>query len=459
MTPEILLSAPRGLVVAPAGCGKTHLLVETVKANAEGRVLVLTHTRAGVAAIRGRLPGVSPQKVRVTTLDAWAAWLASSFPGNSKFAATGTAADYDSAKEAANRVLAKQTFSPLLTATYCRVLVDEYQDCNSLQHEMVQLISVATPTIAFGDPMQAIFDFDRKRPKWDEVVQAFGTNWMLKTPHRWERVGETEFGRWILNRRRDLEAGGVIDFRAAPANVRWIAVTGGTGDIQWAQLAALPRPKVGETLLVLNDRGQAGRGARAALAETSGSLAVVERADLPDLLPHARRIAGAVGAEKLRQTLLFAEQAISGIDVPTLMARIPQVAMHAAGPPSLLEQGMLDVSRGAAIGGCLMALKAGRTVFRPDLYESMCEAARLGGESLHEAARYVLSRRANAGRRVEARAIGSTLLLKGLEADHAVVLDADSMSRRDLYVAMSRGSRTLTVVSRSPILPCIQSVP
>jgi DNA helicase-2/ATP-dependent DNA helicase PcrA len=50
------------------------------------------------------------------------------------------------------------------------------------------------------------------------------------------------------------------------------------------------------------------------------------------------------------------------------------------------------------------------------------------------------------------RAFGTTLLLKGLEFDHAIVLDADDMNANNLYVALTRGSKTLTVVSKSRIL-------
>ncbi len=52
--------------------------------------------------------------------------------------------------------------------------------------------------------------------------------------------------------------------------------------------------------------------------------------------------------------------------------------------------------------------------------------------------------------------VGSTLLLKGLEADHTVIVDADVMKATDLYVAISRGSRSLTVVSKSPLLPVVR---
>lgn len=57
------------------------------------------------------------------------------------------------------------------------------------------------------------------------------------------------------------------------------------------------------------------------------------------------------------------------------------------------------------------------------------------------------------GRPLPTRAVGSTLLLKGLEAEVAVILDATVMNPAHLYVAMTRGSRRLVVCSPTPILP------
>ena len=56
------------------------------------------------------------------------------------------------------------------------------------------------------------------------------------------------------------------------------------------------------------------------------------------------------------------------------------------------------------------------------------------------------------GRTLPRRAVGSTLLLKGLEADVSIVLNAAEMNARNLYVAMTRGSKALVICSPSPIL-------
>ena len=51
------------------------------------------------------------------------------------------------------------------------------------------------------------------------------------------------------------------------------------------------------------------------------------------------------------------------------------------------------------------------------------------------------------GRPLAKRTVGSTLLLKGLEADVAVILDPAEMDRRHLYVAMTRGAKRLVICS------------
>jgi integrase len=56
------------------------------------------------------------------------------------------------------------------------------------------------------------------------------------------------------------------------------------------------------------------------------------------------------------------------------------------------------------------------------------------------------------GRRVDRRTVSRTLLIKGPEFDHALVLDAESLSVNELYVAITRGSTSLTVLSAGPIV-------
>jgi hypothetical protein len=50
------------------------------------------------------------------------------------------------------------------------------------------------------------------------------------------------------------------------------------------------------------------------------------------------------------------------------------------------------------------------------------------------------------------RLIGTTLLVKGLEFHHAIILDAPSLSRKELYVALTRGAKSLTIISTASVL-------
>jgi hypothetical protein len=75
-----------------------------------------------------------------------------------------------------------------------------------------------------------------------------------------------------------------------------------------------------------------------------------------------------------------------------------------------------------------------------------------GGASFYEAAIRAREQNRMIGRPLAKRTVGSTLLLKGLEADVSVILDAADLDAQNLYVAITRGSKALVVCSASPIL-------
>src|SRR5262245_41865349 len=137
-----LLKIKRGLVVSPAGCGKTQLIAEALKRHTGGKpVLILTHTNAGVVALRARLDkaGVSPASYRLSTIDGWAMRLVSTFPSRSGLNAdvlklTNPRTGYPAIRRAAAVLLKEGHISDIVAASYARLLVDEYQDCSKFQH-------------------------------------------------------------------------------------------------------------------------------------------------------------------------------------------------------------------------------------------------------------------------------------------------------------------------------------
>src|SRR5690606_8203698 len=93
-------------------------------------------------------------------------------------------------------------------------------------------------------------------------------------------------------------------------------------------------------------------------------------------------------------------------------------------------------------------------VYRPDVLHCCLAALRVaGGEGgFLSAAIRARERNRHRGKPLGKRAIGSTLLLKGLEADVVVVLEPEQMTEQHLYVARTRGSRRVVVCSSTPLL-------
>ena len=113
----------------------------------------------------------------------------------------------------------------------------------------------------------------------------------------------------------------------------------------------------------------------------------------------------------------------------------------------------------AAMASFLLAIRrtAKVKVIRTDLFNRALGVLRkqvLNPEfSLVEAAEKYHGEFRHKGRSVgRRRLIGTTLLVKGLEFDHAIVLDAASLSKKELYVALTRGARSLTIISTQSVL-------
>ena len=100
--------------------------------------------------------------------------------------------------------------------------------------------------------------------------------------------------------------------------------------------------------------------------------------------------------------------------------------------------------------------EAGVRVYRPAVLQACLRALEMchgpGGKTFHEAAVQMREQNRLLGRPLPRRAVGSTLLLKGLEAEVVVILKADDLNARNLYVAMTRGSKRIVVCAHSPTL-------
>ncbi|MCP4088473.1 MAG: UvrD-helicase domain-containing protein, partial [Gammaproteobacteria bacterium] len=260
-----VLGAQRGHVIAPAGCGKTELIANSVTQPTDKPTLILTHTTAGVAALRLRLKkgSIPPSHYRLNTIAGWALNLISMFPERAGYAHDPLEApDYPRVQSAIGALCSSGNIHSEVRATYSRLLVDEYQDCSVSQHSIVSGVSTAIPTVVFGDPMQAVFGFGNDPlPNWNtQVVPVFPEIGRLTTPWRWNNADAGELGQWLLAVREALVQGQRIDLRTCPAHVTWHQLTADVNANIAAQIAVqygIAQRSPGETILIIGDSIQA----------------------------------------------------------------------------------------------------------------------------------------------------------------------------------------------------------
>ena len=465
MTPDPdLLAIRRGLVVAPAGCGKTHAIVSALQRHQSSKpILVLTHTNAGVAALRQRLRvrNVPASAYRLTTLDGWAMRLVGTFPNRSGCPESEASRkpDYPRIREKAGRLIASGHIARILGASYDRIIVDEYQDCSIRQHRMVASAANFLPTVALGDPLQAIFAFSQRDPLPDwtaDVCGFFPLSGELNEPWRWRNAGNEALGIWLAAVRVSLLKGEAIDLSSRPDCVDWVRLWGRKTDHGIRMTAArCPQRKGDQTALVIGDSKS--KGSRHQIAKSVPGVTTIEPIDLAPLTGFAGRLESEDGQE-LPAALDFASRLMTKVRKAELLKRLAVLknGRHLKEPDGV-EQAALRLCEAPAPAVVADLLEAyvrcrGSRVYRPGIFWPSIRALRMSrpgpdGLSCVEAAIKVREERRGLGRRLPKHGIGSTLLLKGLEADHAVVLDAHNLDARNLYVALTRASRTVTVCS------------
>ncbi|MDF1600276.1 UvrD-helicase domain-containing protein [Mesorhizobium sp. YIM 152430] len=464
-----MLAIDRGTVTAPAGCGKTHLIAEALtRHSADKPVLVLTHTNAGVVALRGRLDkaGVPSKAYRLSTIDGWAMRLISSFPTRSghdpdllKLARPGT--DYPNIRVAAARLLKAGHVADVLKASYARLIVDEYQDCSIRQHAVVAFAAQTLPTCVLGDPMQAIFGFggDNLATWDDQVCGYFPLAGELAMPWRWINAGAEPLGQWLLDVRGKHLRGEPVDLRTAPDGVTWVHLDG-TNDHERRLEAARVRPPGADGRVLIIGESTSPDSQRRFASQTPGAV-TVEAVDLKDLVAFARRF-DLASPQALQHLAEFAQSVMRNVGAADFVQRVSALQRGTARTEPTEVEGIAlafirDPSHRRAVDVLVeIGKQGGITPHRPAVLRACIKALQLcdgtEGMSFYDAAIRMREQNRLVGRPLPKRAVGSTLLLKGLEAEAVVILNADALDARNLYVAMTRGSKQLIACSRSPIL-------
>ncbi|MCC6808077.1 MAG: UvrD-helicase domain-containing protein [Deltaproteobacteria bacterium] len=457
---RLLATKQRAAIIAPAGSGKTHLIAEAVAKHTSGRQLILTHTHAGVAALRRRLKnlGAASHKYEVETIAGWTLRFATSFSASTGITSSpATAPEWRALYSPTCALLERRPLIKVLRASYAGVFVDEYQDCTVDQHAVILALAACLPCRVVGDPLQSIFGFgDNKIVSWSEhVAPSFETLPELEEPWRWKQKNEP-LGHWLLNARVLLQTGSAVSLTDAP--VTWHP--SGTNP-QKAIAACLALANATESVVAIN---QWARQSRALAKCLLGRYSCVEAIEDNELEKAASAIEGSHGVDRALAVIDFVGECCTKVstETKTIRAAIQKGKASTSMRKHLDQyQALRTVAENADIGSvagavrCLTQIEAAH-VYRydaiDDMLRSVAECARGSSDTLVNAIKTGRERKRRLGRHLHPRSVGQTLLIKGLEFDHAVIFDAHQFDRENLYVALTRGCRSLTVFSREATL-------
>ena len=463
-TVDALLESTRGFVVAAAGCGKTQAIATAIsRGGSRGRQLVLTHTHAGVKALRDRLAkfNVAEERVRVDTIAGWCLRYASAFPRLSELDnASPTSASWSEVYPAAGRALGSGAVQDVVSSSYAGLFVDEYQDCTMAQHAVILKVAALLPCRVLGDPLQGIFGFNDPLVDWDtDVAGEFEELPTLSEPHRWRN--NKRLGQRLVELRAALLNGQQVDFRRPPFSWRQLP---STAEAQIPpQIAACEGVQGRQGSIVIVRRWPS--ECYTIAGKLQGRYTCMEEMDCKDLLKSASRIESNTGVSRCESVFVFAELCMTGVS--TALRTIRQRVADGRLPNPAVLRTHRDVAESvvavanapdlAAVVPLLRLIEAvpDCTIFRRELWREMIRALQLHtssglGDSLRDAAWELRNRVRRQGRAVEKRTVSRTLLIKGLEFDHAVILDATEHDAKNFYVAATRPTSSLTICSVSP---------
>ncbi|MCH4579938.1 UvrD-helicase domain-containing protein [Achromobacter xylosoxidans] len=447
-----LFALGNAAVVAPAGHGKTEIIANVAALG--GRALILTHTHAGVHAIRARIKrlGVPHSLVTVDTIAGWCMRYAHAFPGAAQppDGLPQTGEQWNQLYRGATATLGVKAVREVIAASYDRILIDEYQDCHSLQHQLAVALSGIVPTLIFGDPMQGIFEFAGATLSWsDDIHHGFPFAGTLETPHRW--VGKNpELGQWIAETRLKLMRGEVIDLSDPRISYRESDDAFDMGtlfegiDGKDGSFAAIHCNKT-----ICYRLAKAANGGYQAIEEIAANR-------LRDFASAWDRAADGTGRLRSFTSLIedcFHKKPVVEDELPDPEDTALQQAMRDLVPTLAQGSGAEAVTQMFGLARKRPRWKLYRNELWRDAERAATEVSAGRAETMTAATLSIRQRVSNSGRRLPKRTVSTPLLLKGLEFDHVVIPDASHFANERqaqaklFYVAISRATQSLTISS------------
>lgn len=479
------------VIEAPAGCGKTYQGAEYARDVApligRGRLLILTHTHAACDVFASRTSGLQ-SRVDIRTIDSLIVQIATVYhsalqlpPDAGAWARTRKNGYSELATKAADLLRLSPMIGRSLAQRYPIIICDEHQDASAEQEAVVLACHDAGASVRiFGDPMQRIYGnkkkaaIDADSQRWENLMRRANRFEELGTPHRWSN-GSVPLGDWILVAREVLRSGGQVDLRSdLPPGVLVIVAENQAprhGVYQLSSEASRAIRKVvrdTNSMLVLAAHNATVAGLRGFFFRSVPIWEGHVRDGLSTLVSVVQSYAG--NAARITQaTVDFLQHVATGFSASAygdaLMAEVCAgcITKRSGKPAKLQALGRLILAQANHKGvgqflrqlDALMKTDAAFEAVKLDCHREFWDAIRLGdfddpGEGFSEISR----RRSSMPQSVPSKALSTIHKAKGLECSNVLIVPCDAQhfgdspaARCSLYVAMSRATRSLTIVA------------
>lgn len=197
----------RSLLIAPAGHGKTTLLIKCIlRLQMSKNILILTHTHAGIASIKQKMSKerISLKNVSISTITGFAQHIAILFYGQKILENQEDKKYFNDIQEKVLCIISLNGVLNIIKRTYSVIFVDEYQDCSISQHKIIETISSVIPTHLLGDTLQAIIRFNDEPVDFSKHLNNFKEYNFLSIPWRWNNCGNKDLGKSVIKMRKLL---------------------------------------------------------------------------------------------------------------------------------------------------------------------------------------------------------------------------------------------------------------
>lgn len=497
---DSFLAYNKSLLISPAGYGKTYTIVECIK-KVEGKSLILTHTHAGISAIKKRLKieGISTEEYQVETITSYAQKYVKSYYTGNDLPKQDTKEYWPVILAKAEELFKNLHIKDVIKNSYKKLFVDEYQDCTLSQHKMILAISEILQTHILGDQLQGIMEFNEELVNFNNDLQDFVKVPELETPYRWSNNGNNrELGDFLKDVREKLykcmtktefEHINLKDIKNPP--FYFIKTTEDIDSIDFKiKIDSLYRkalnklinnadnkPEFNNLLILVPEyikdgipKGKVNE--RAKLKNTidyTHQLFLLEAIDdesfysiakiIDDLINNisAARTPIKIIRERLLNKFFNKTEISEWINNQNVVKNRQGTLKEKSDKLNFLVDTFIKIPTKENLYNLVRFLYKDLKfkVKRHSLFKSIldCLLTEDAEKSVYDAMVKQRNRIRRVGRKIEGKCIGTTALTKGLEFDTVAILDAHNfVCPKNLYVALTRASKKLIIFSKEEIL-------